>query len=816
MTDRLRKIGSFEVVDVLGRGGMAVVYRARQPKIGRDVALKELPFGAHGNPDGAVRFLQEARIAAALSHPNIVVVYDYFEADGHAYIAMELVDHGPLTPLMSRLSRGQSLGALEAVLSALAHASAAGIVHRDLKPANLLVARDGRIKVADFGIAKAYDATAQLGLTATGMAVGTPAYMAPEQATGADVDARTDLYATGVLAYELLLHRPPFEATLPWPTLMYKHVHEAPPDPLQVDPALPLALSEWLLRMLSKRPEDRPADAASAWSDLEEAAVEQLGWRWRRAARLTNLVGQLDAQPLTPAPFPDTQPGTTSSANSYETYKQPLPPGEMTTGDVSFLSASVEHEPDVAHGRAATPSPTDVAGSWPPSATKPNDGDAEAGHPAEVGSAGVVPTPTPDDELDASEAPTVPPSPAPPIANERARKSAARNAAEVPQSARAESSSPPVASAKPVAPAGSVRALQHPGRGAFGPSDRGAATPGSGGRQPTRSRKTLRPLAFAAVLAVSLMVLLLVFLGGHDVPGIPLENPPSALAVSDDAVWAASGGSLVRIDPATNDAVRHSLPVAGLFTRGIAVGHGYIWVTSEDGPVFDAALERIDPDDLDRDSDVRPIGGVAGVATGDNAVWVANTVDDVVLRIDPATSSRKARISVGDASEHPQALAIGADAVWVANGFDETVSRIDPATNRTVGDPIKLRGTAESLAVGRDAVWVANGFDETVSRIDPATNRMVGEPIAVGGNANAVAVSGRTVWVAVTDGDTLAGTVRRIDAVTNRLVGAPIKVGDDPVAIAVGHDAVWVANEGHNEDGSISRIDPTTNRTVET
>ena len=304
---------------------MGTVYRARQPSMGRDVALKEIVLGPQGDPEPAARFLQEARVGGALAHPNVVVVYDYFEADGAAYIAMELVEHGPLTPLMQRLTLVQSVGVLEGLLSALSRASEAGIVHRDLKPANLLVTREGTIKVADFGIAKAFDATMQAGLTPTGLAVGTPAYMAPEQAEGGAIDPRTDLYATGAIAYEMLTGRPPFDRNLPWQALIYKHVHEEPPRPQQVNPNLPPAFCDWIGRMLAKRPHDRPPDAATAWAELEEIAVAQLDWRWRRAARLPVGWAATDQVALAPAPFAATE--------SVPEYGSPTPRGGRGTAE---------------------------------------------------------------------------------------------------------------------------------------------------------------------------------------------------------------------------------------------------------------------------------------------------------------------------------------------------------------------------------------------------------------------------------------------------------------------------------------------------
>jgi predicted Ser/Thr protein kinase len=376
-----RKIGSFEIVDELGQGGMAVVYRARQPSMGRLVALKEMTFGARGNPGFAERFLREARIGGSLAHPNIVVVYDYFEAEGGAYIAMEYVEGGSLAPMRTSLTVPQALGVLESLLSALAHADDVGIVHRDLKPANLLITRDGRIKVADFGIAKAYDTTTQLGLTATGSALGTPAYMAPEQAMGGDLDARTDLYAAGLLAYELFAGRPPFDPQLPWHSLLYKHVNERPPSPSSVNPEISPSLSEWIEQLLAKAPDDRPPDATTAWSVLDDIAFDQLGRHWRREARLPVSATHERSRPLTPAPFvheaaappapvepaePPVEPEPEEPAgDEYQTFvgTPPVTPREMTTGELEVsLGGADSPAPPVAEPAAqAAVAPTTAA-----------------------------------------------------------------------------------------------------------------------------------------------------------------------------------------------------------------------------------------------------------------------------------------------------------------------------------------------------------------------------------------------------------------------------------------------------------------------
>ena len=275
---------------------MAVVYLARQTALDREVALKRLEFDA-GDPTLARRFVREARLAAALDHPNIVTLFDFFEDGGVPYIAMAYVPGGSLRPLVGRLGLPQIFSVLEGMLAGLAHAEERGIVHRDLKPENVLITNRGGVKLADFGIARAYDAVTGE-LTGTGSAIGTPAYMAPEQATNERLGAYTDIYAVGVIAYELLAGRPPFERPTPV-AVLYCHVHEPPPPLGEVAPGVPLPLREWVEWLLSKTPSDRPGSATDAWEALEEIAVAQLGPYWRRAAALP---------PPPPAPPVDPEP----------------------------------------------------------------------------------------------------------------------------------------------------------------------------------------------------------------------------------------------------------------------------------------------------------------------------------------------------------------------------------------------------------------------------------------------------------------------------------------------------------------------------
>ena len=248
--------GPYRIVEPLGRGGMASVYRAYEPKLDRYVALKVLPREFLHDPSFAQRFRQEAQVVAKLEHPNIIPIYAYDieEQDGIPWMAMRLVPAGSLAELIrrGRLPLARSVAILRSVADALDYAHAKGIVHRDVKPQNVLLDDAGRVYLADFGIAKILESAG--GLTASGMITGTPQYMAPEQATGLKIGPAADVYALGIVAYEMFTGRVPFAADTPVAVLM-KHVQE--PLPLPPPDVVPEPLLRALLKATTKKPEDR-------------------------------------------------------------------------------------------------------------------------------------------------------------------------------------------------------------------------------------------------------------------------------------------------------------------------------------------------------------------------------------------------------------------------------------------------------------------------------------------------------------------------------------------------------------------------------
>ncbi len=257
-----RSVGTYEIVEELAHGGMATVFRALQPSLGRFVALKVLSTELSRDPDYVSRFQREAHVAARLEHPNIVPIYDVGNAGGAFYIAMRLVPGRSLSDIITRdgplpLERARVI--LAQIASALDYAHRQGVVHRDVKPSNVLVEADDQVSLVDFGIARAADATQ---ITRFGVVVGTPTFMAPEQAQGIEVDFRADLYSLGVVAYLMLTGRAPFEADSVV-TVLHKHVYDPPPSARVIRPDLPESVDAALTRMLAKQPGERYPTAAA-------------------------------------------------------------------------------------------------------------------------------------------------------------------------------------------------------------------------------------------------------------------------------------------------------------------------------------------------------------------------------------------------------------------------------------------------------------------------------------------------------------------------------------------------------------------------
>ncbi len=301
-----RYIGKYRVKGELGRGGMGAVYLAEQPGLGREVAIKELIQSA--DPVALKRFLQEAQVMARTSHPNLVQVHD-MELQGNVnYLVMEFIRGRSLRDWMNQdpIPPPQVFAVMHGVLQALDYAHRQHIVHRDMKPENVLIADEGMVKVADFGIARLTDDSGVGGTaTKTGTTVGTPQYMSPEQVASSKVDGRSDLYSAGIMFYELVAGQPPFTATEadgPF-TLMAKHVQAPPKPPSVFRPGLNPELEQVILKALSKRPEDR-YQSGHEFDEAMSRVADRMCPGWQRSlepgADLSRMVPI--ATPATPIP----------------------------------------------------------------------------------------------------------------------------------------------------------------------------------------------------------------------------------------------------------------------------------------------------------------------------------------------------------------------------------------------------------------------------------------------------------------------------------------------------------------------------------
>ena len=266
--------GRYRLDQLLGEGAMASVWQAHDERLGRDVAIKVVRPDA-ADPAAVARFDREARVVAGIRHPGVVLVHDYGVEDGSPFLVMELLPGPSLARVVAEeapLEVGRASAYVREAAEALAAAHAAGVVHRDVKPGNLVLDTHGRVRVVDFGIARV-EQEAGAALTAAGHVVGSAAYLAPEQASGARVDHRADLYALGCVLLALLTGRPPFSGDSPV-TVAAQHLHADPPDLAALRPDVPASLTELVRDLLAKDPRRRPAgaqDVADRLGDLASA-----------------------------------------------------------------------------------------------------------------------------------------------------------------------------------------------------------------------------------------------------------------------------------------------------------------------------------------------------------------------------------------------------------------------------------------------------------------------------------------------------------------------------------------------------------------
>ncbi len=360
-----RSLGRFELISALGRGGMGTVYLAQDPVIGRRVAIKEILVDPTGDAEEVDqqygRFVHEFRSAGALSHPNIVTIYDVGQETGSYFIAMELVAGESLAALLKRTPRpvhDQSLSFAGQVADGLDHAHQQGVLHRDVKPANILVTGDDRVKLTDFGIAKLLGAD----ISQPATVVGTPGYMSPEQVRGRPIDGRSDQFALAVLLYQMLVGLPPYKGDS-MSEVIYQLLHQKPKPPSHCLSGLPTTLDQALLRGLNQDPAARYASCR----ELVDAVGEGLAGRPPRA--------NLNAATLPANRFDEavTQPVTLPTDSAIR-QAAPRAAHEATPGTTPGTTPETDPEtdPEAATPGAPTPSSSSPAKLQPPSTAADN------------------------------------------------------------------------------------------------------------------------------------------------------------------------------------------------------------------------------------------------------------------------------------------------------------------------------------------------------------------------------------------------------------------------------------------------------------
>ena len=381
-------LGAYRIISRIGQGGMASVYKAYQPSMDRNVAIKVLPGQLAESPEFVKRFQQEARFIAKLEHPHILPVFDYGEDKGITYFVMRYFESGTLK---NRMEAGplpfQEIDRIFMQLAdALGYAHARGIVHRDLKPANALVDADGNLFLTDFGIAKLLE-SASPRLTQTDAIMGTPAYISPEQAQARPVDQRSDIYSLGIILYEMVMGRVPYVADTPLAVIL-QHVSDPLPLPSTVKPDISPAIEQVILKALAKNPNDRFATTAefvTAW----KRAIREMDTLAHEPEKATRVV----PRPATPTLPP--QPTQSQPVSTTQTFiKSAAPATGLVVGCVAILCLAISAGGIFAYSSGwlsqPTPSPVVQVPVASPTFVQPSPTPPQAATPVPVNTGNVL------------------------------------------------------------------------------------------------------------------------------------------------------------------------------------------------------------------------------------------------------------------------------------------------------------------------------------------------------------------------------------------------------------------------------------------
>jgi serine/threonine protein kinase len=720
MPEAVKTVGRYEILRELGRGGMATVHLARQRDLDRLVALKELGAFHAADPSFAQRFVRESRVAGSLSHPNIVTVHDYFEHDGTPYIAMEYVEGGSLRPWVGRMTLAQRSGVFEGILAALTVAESQGIVHRDLKPENVMVSSHGLVKIADFGIAKATTNLQTGGFqTATGVTIGTPNYMAPEQAMGQQVGPWTDLYSLGCMAFELFVGRVPFHDTDAPMAILMRHINDQIPPVRAIDPSIDPEISDWIQGLLSKDPAARTGSAAAAWDAYEEIADRLLPRRWHRESRLTGKPG--DAPVVAPPPPFTPPPADLPSepmADEFETYE------ERTSGLREEFPSELAAAPPAEPPAAAAPPPA------PPV---------------------VPPPPEPEPSEEAPAAPPPPPPAAPPPDAPTTALPAARSGgrgrlwavlgalavvvvaivAALALSGGSDKGGGEAATATPTATAqgGGETAVEVPGApnglglsdgivwvstrdGTVGiKPDRSLIESGRGSTQGGRTVSEHDGVLWVPIPEKNQVAALDASTGEPRDPTITTSGRPKAITVAGNELLVSETDGrqtwVQRYDTSTG-APGARINVANGVERIILRGDT-LWVLTADPDL----LHRYDATIGTRLSSTEVGDGAKSMVVSDGVFWVTGSKDGSLTRVDEETQESK-RFELGGS---PQNVRAGLDAIWVTNATKGALQEFDPTTGDVRDIPVGERPF--SLVLAEDGIWVGDTSDNRVRFVKP-------------------------------------------------------------------------------------------------